>query len=108
MIESGSLYVNSFCPNKPAEIEVGITIVIVNNSTSKGDGRFSFGDGTVITPDSTCKIYLATGSNKLLDVTDGATANGTTVELYSNVIPTTPNQVWEFVTVAGGYYKIPP
>jgi len=92
----------------PRTTPTGYNSVIVNNSASAGEVRFYFGDGTGITPDSTYKIYSSVGSNKLLDVTGGGTANGTTVELYSNVTPSTPNQVWKFVAVAGGYYKILP
>jgi|GEM_PF-1296201 len=92
----------------PVTTPTGYNSVVVNNSSSSGEVRFYFGDGTSITPDSTYKIASAVGTNKVLDVTGGGTANGTLVELYSTNSPTSPNQVWKFVSVGGGYYKILP
>lgn len=92
----------------PRTTPTGYNSVIVSNSSSAGEVRFYFGDGTSITPDSTYKISSAVGSDKVLDVTGGATANGTKVELYSNNTPTSTNQEWQFIALGSGYYKILP
>lgn len=83
----------------------GLNTVIVNNSSTNGEVDMYFGDGTGITPDSSYHIVSAVNGTSVLDVTSGATAAGTKVELYTPNSPVSPNQVWKAVALPGGYYK---
>ncbi|NIG57132.1 RICIN domain-containing protein [Chitinophaga sp. Cy-1792] len=89
----------------------GYNTVIVNNSTSNGEIDFYF-DGTpvdtTITSGGIYKLVSATNNTSVLDVTGGASAAGTFVELWSNNVPSSLNQQWKITAVGSGYYKLEP
>ena len=57
---------------------------------------------------ATYKIFTAVNNSSVLDVTGGATANFTKVELWTNNSPTTTNQEWVVTSLGSGYYKLQP
>lgn len=79
---------------------------VVNKSSSNGEVRFYYGDGTGITPDSTFQMISGVNGTSLLDVYASYTADGTKVELWTPNSPLSANQQWVPITLFNGYYKI--
>ena len=80
-------------------------LAAILNPSSSGGG--SGGSGGIVSG-ATYKIVSATNNSSLLQVTGGSTAEGTTVELWSDNNPTSTYQEWVVTQLSNGYYTLQP